>query len=93
MPSPENVGFRRSSNAPVMQAGGEVVGGPLLTVKEAPEQLRVSVATVYGLCEAGKLAFTRVSTHSIRIAAGDLAEYVRSLRTPVATTRRAAPSR
>ena len=93
MPSPENVAFRRSSNAPLMQTDGEVAGGPLLTVREAAERLKVSTATVYALCESGRLAFVRLSTHSIRIAAGDLARYVRSLRTPVATTTRAAPSR
>ena len=35
-----------------MQVGAEVVGGPLLTVKEAAERLKVSSATIYALCEA-----------------------------------------
>ena len=52
----------------------------LLTVKEAAGRLRVSTATVYSLCEAGKLAYTRVATHSMRILEGDLAAYVRSTR-------------
>lgn len=67
--------------------------GPLLTVKEAAERLRVSTATVYALCNAGRLARVRISTHSIRIAAGDLEGYVRSQRIQGAATTRAAPSR
>ncbi len=38
MPSPVPAPIRQSSNAPVMQAGGEVVGGPLLTVREVAER-------------------------------------------------------
>jgi excisionase family DNA binding protein len=76
-----------------MQAGGEVVRGPLLTVKETAERLKVSTATVYALCESGRLAFARISTHAIRIAASDLARFVRGQRTPGAAARRAGPSR
>jgi len=65
-----------------MQGTGEVATGPLLTVKEAAERLKVSAATVYGLCEAGTLAFTRVSTHAIRIAEEDLASYMGHRRFP-----------
>jgi excisionase family DNA binding protein len=65
-----------SGNDGVMQTGGEVVGGSLLTVKEAAERLKVSAATVYALCEAGKVAFTRVSTHAIRIAEADLVAFL-----------------
>jgi len=38
----------------------------LLTVKEAAERLRVSTATVYGLCKGAKLRHVRVG-NSIRI--------------------------
>jgi len=55
-----------------------VVGGPLLTVREVAERLRVSVATVYALCNSGRLAFFRISTHAIRIGADDLTGFVRS---------------
>ncbi len=74
---------------------GDVTAGAdsLLTVKEAAVRLKTSTATVYALCEAGKLAFTRVSTHAIRIAAGDLERFVRSQRTLGAATTRGAPSR
>jgi hypothetical protein len=74
VPSPGLVDFRRSLNAPVMQENVTVGAYLLLTVKE------VSTATVYSLCEGGKLAYTRVSTHSMRILQGDLAAYVRSTR-------------
>jgi excisionase family DNA binding protein len=76
-----------------MQAGGDVAVGPLLTVKEAAERLKVSTATVYALCEAGRLAFVRISTHSIRIAAADLEGHIRNQRSPGAATTRAGPSR
>jgi excisionase family DNA binding protein len=48
----------------------------LLTVKEAPAQLRTSTATVYRLCERGQLAYVRISTHAIRIAEPDPAAFV-----------------
>jgi len=48
----------------------------MLTVKEAAERLKVSTATIYALCEAGRLVFTRVSTHAIRIAEADLVAYL-----------------
>jgi excisionase family DNA binding protein len=76
-----------------MQAGGEVATGPLLTVKEAAERLKVSTATIYALCEAGRLACVRISTHSIRIAEADLAAYLGGKRLQSAPTRRAGPSR
>lgn len=76
-----------------MQAGGDVVRGPLLTVKEAAARLKVSTATVYALCESGKLAFTRVLTHAIRIAEADLVAYLGGRRLQGAATTRAAPSR
>ena len=44
----------------------------LLTVKEAARRLKVSTATVYSLCESGRLPYVRISTHSIRIAVIDL---------------------
>jgi excisionase family DNA binding protein len=90
MPSPDLVDFRRSFNAPVMQGGSDVAMGPLLTVREVPERLRVSPATVYKLCEAGKLPHVRLAAHAIRIAADDLAAYVRQ-RVGGASTRRGAP--
>jgi excisionase family DNA binding protein len=63
-----------------MQEYVTVGADSLLTVKEAARRLKVSTATVYALCEGGKLAYTRVSTHSIRILQADLAAYVRSTR-------------
>jgi len=75
-----------------MHAGGDVGVGPLLKVKEAAERLKVSTATVYALCEAGKLAFSRVSTQAIRIAETDLVAFL-GRRLQGAPTRRAGPSR
>ena len=56
--------------------------GDVFTVKEAAYRLRASTAAIYRLCEQGKLRHVRISTHSIRIAASDLAAFI--------TTRRAA---
>jgi excisionase family DNA binding protein len=63
-----------------MQEDVTVGTDSLLTVKEAARRLKVSTATVYSLCEAGKLAYTRISTHSMRILQGDLAAYIRITR-------------
>jgi excisionase family DNA binding protein len=52
----------------------------LLTVKEAARRLKVSTATVYSLCESGRLPYARISTHSIRIAESDLKGYVSACR-------------
>jgi len=52
----------------------------LLSVKEAASLLRVSTATVYGLCERGRLPYVRISTHGIRIAEQDLSAFVSSRR-------------
>lgn len=40
-------------------------------------RLRVSTATVYGLCERGRLPYVRVSTHAIRIGEPDLWAFLR----------------
>ena len=53
-----------------------VVAAGLLTVKEAASRLRASPASVYKLCELGKLPHARISTHAIRIAAADLADFI-----------------
>jgi excisionase family DNA binding protein len=52
------------------------VATDLITIQEAAGRLRVSTATVYKLCEAGKLPHVRISTHSIRIAAAVLADFI-----------------
>jgi len=75
------VAFRSEVNAPVMQERETRSAGPrLLTVKEAAARLRVSTATVYGLCERRRLPYVRISTHAIRIAEQDLSAFVRSSR-------------
>ena len=38
--------------------------------------LRVSTATVYRLCEEGRLPHVRITTHSIRFSSADLAVLV-----------------
>jgi excisionase family DNA binding protein len=81
MLSLEFVAFRSKVNAAVMQEIGTTSARPLLlTVKEAAARLRVSTATVYGLCERGRLPYIRISTHAIRIAEQDLSAFVRSSR-------------
>jgi excisionase family DNA binding protein len=47
-------------------------------VKEAAARLRTSTATVYGLCERGRLPYVRISTHAIRIAEQDIAAFIGS---------------
>jgi excisionase family DNA binding protein len=81
MPSYDFAAFRSRANAPVMQGIGTGSACPrLLTVKEAAVRLRVSPATVYGLCERGELRYVRISTHAIRIAEPDLSAFVRGRR-------------
>jgi excisionase family DNA binding protein len=73
--------FRSEVNAPVMQEIGTTSACPrLLTVKEAATRLRTSTATVYGLCERGRLPYVRISTHAIRIAEQDFSAFVGSRR-------------
>jgi excisionase family DNA binding protein len=80
MLSLEFVGIRSRVNAPVMQEEVTESADRLLTVKEAAARLRVSPATVYGLCERGELSYVRISTHAIRIAEPDLSAFVRGRR-------------
>jgi len=77
----------------VMQGNITTSANLLLTVKEAAARFKTSAATVYALCESGRLAHVRISTHVIRIAAADLEAYVRGCRLTGKATRRAAPSR
>ena len=53
-----------------------VVAAGLLTVSEVAARLRVSPASVYKLCEQGRLRYLRISTHSIRIVAPDLDDFI-----------------
>lgn len=77
MLSLEFVTFRSKVNAPVMQEfGTRSACSRLLTVKEVAARLRISTATVYGLCERGRLPYVRISTHAIRVAEQDLVEFV-----------------
>jgi excisionase family DNA binding protein len=48
----------------------------LMTVKEVASALGVSTATVYKLCETGRLQHVRVSDHSIRVVQADLVAFV-----------------
>ncbi len=63
-----------------MQENVTVGTDSLLTVKEAARRLKVSTATVYALCETGRLANARISTHSIRIRDSELKAYVAACR-------------
>jgi len=48
--------FRRSFNEPAMRGNVTSSAAGLLTVKETAARLKTSTATVYGLCESGRLA-------------------------------------
>jgi len=63
-----------------MQENVTLDADSLLTVKEAARRLKVSTATVYSLCESGRLPHVRISTHSIRVAEDDLKAYVAACR-------------
>jgi excisionase family DNA binding protein len=47
-----------------------------LTVREVAGHLRLSTATVYKLCAAGRLRHVFVSSGAIRIAEADLAAFI-----------------
>jgi|HubBroStandDraft_4_1064222.scaffolds.fasta_scaffold76038_2 excisionase family DNA binding protein len=53
--------------------------GRLLSVRETAHRLGVCTATVYTLCDAGRLAHVRVR-NAIRVAPQDLATFVRAHR-------------
>ena len=63
-----------------MQENVTVGADILLTVKEAARLLKVSTATVYSLCESGRLPHVRISTHAIRIFESDLGTYLEKCR-------------
>jgi len=63
-----------------MQENVTVGADSLLTVKEAARRLKVSMATVYSLCESGRLPNVRISTHSIRVRDSELKAYVAACR-------------
>jgi len=50
-----------------------------LTVREAAARLRISTATVYALCRAGKLEHHRVS-NAIRISDRALEDFMEAVR-------------
>ena len=77
MLSLEFVAFRSKVNAPVMQE--HVTNGAvrLLTVRETAARLRISTATVYGMCARGVLEHVRISTYAIRIAEEQLSRFIR----------------
>jgi excisionase family DNA binding protein len=58
-----------------MQEIRTVSACPLLTVREVATKLRVCTATVYKLCASGRLPYDRLSTHVIRVAEDDLADF------------------
>ena len=55
---------------------GSATIGPFLTVREVATRLRVCTATVYDLCETGKLVHVRVN-NAIRVRTEDLRRYLR----------------
>ena len=61
--------------------------GPFLTVREVAATLRVSTATVYDLCETGKLVHIRAN-NAIRVGKGDLRAFLQNSRKEVNHARR-----
>jgi len=53
--------------------------GELFTVRDVARQLRLSTATVYGLCETGALPHIRV-INSIRVSPADLEAFLAARR-------------
>jgi excisionase family DNA binding protein len=50
--------------------------GPFLTVREIAQKLRVSTATVYDLCDSGRLTHLRVN-NAIRVSVPALRKFLR----------------
>ena len=80
--SPEIAPNSPSFGALVVQAervrsGGSTAVGPHLTAREVACRLRVSIATVYRLCETAKLPHVRV-LNAVRVDEGDLRTYLQN---------------
>jgi excisionase family DNA binding protein len=59
------------------EGSGSVAIGPFMTVREVAARLRVCTATVYILCESGKLVHVRLN-NAIRVAENDLRRYLKT---------------
>jgi excisionase family DNA binding protein len=69
--------FSEAFGPPVVQGKHrQATAVQFLTVREVATRLRVSPATVYALCAAGKLPHARIS-NSLRIALKDFEAFVR----------------
>jgi excisionase family DNA binding protein len=68
-----------------------------MTVKQAAEQLEMSIGLVYALCQAGSIRHTRVGMPgkrgTIRISEGAVAEYKRAREVGPAASRPISPPR
>ncbi|MEJ5913890.1 helix-turn-helix domain-containing protein [Pseudokineococcus sp. 1T1Z-3] len=69
-------------------SGGGLTDGPLMTVAEVAEELRVSRMTVYRLIERGELPAVRVG-RSYRVPTAAAAAFLAASRTAPAPQRRA----
>ena len=58
-------------------SGASTTLGPYLTAREVANLLRVSIVTVYRLCETGQLPHVRVC-NAIRVDEGDLRTFLRN---------------
>ena len=77
----------RSFGAIVVQAEGVGSGapravGPFFTVREVAARLCVSAATIYDVCNSGRLAHVRVN-NAIRMGEDDLGGFLRNSRKEV----------
>jgi excisionase family DNA binding protein len=78
-PNSESFGAIVVQGHPDARTSGPRLVGPYFTAREVAARLRVCTATVYRLCDSGKLAHVRVS-NAVRVGEDDLRAFLRKER-------------